>query len=103
MADDVVMVTNDVTVSATGVAPDIKARPEWAEVQVEIDRGTFGPRALLNRMAAERIAQSMEDMGCEGCGISSSDINHEVYGAVSWAMQHNLDRDYVWGYLGGDV
>lgn len=80
---------------------DIKPRPSWEEAQEAINSGRFGPRTLLNRLAVGNIERDHKRMGVEGCGISSSDVNHEVYGAVAWAMQHNLDTLFVLSYLGG--
>jgi hypothetical protein len=56
------------------------ARPEWSEVMSAAREGVFGSYIDLRHAAAQGVAESIP----AGDGISSSDVNHQIYQTISF-------------------
>ena len=77
----------------TEVLPNVPV--PWSEAMNAWHTGRFGDRDLIRRLAVEALESDIPD----GCGISSSDINHTVYGAIAWGIRYNQTAEQVQDFL----
>lgn len=68
----------------------------WDEAMEAWQSGRFGDPQELRRLACASLEND------EGCGISSSDINHTIYGAVAWGIRYDLPAEQVQAFLRAD-
>ena len=71
----------------------------WDEFREALFAGTFGDPDILRRLAADSIERDLVAIGAEGCGISSSDINHVLYGAIAWGIRYGQGPEAVQDFL----
>lgn len=56
---------------------------DWKEVMDDVGAGKYGPWHMVRDLAVEALEEDHRAIGREGeYGISSSDINHTIYGMV---------------------
>lgn len=77
---------------------DTQVAIPWADAMEAWQSGRFGDPQELRRLAVARLCDTIPD----DCGISSSDINHTIYGAMAWGIRYNLPAEQVQAFLRAD-
>lgn len=65
-------------------------RPSWAEVMSPLSDSAVWP--FIRNAASTLLENQLHSYGDFESGISSSDINHTIFGVASWVER---DGDYV--------
>jgi hypothetical protein len=55
---------------------------DWTQIQTDLRAGMYGPWPAIRDRIVEIIVHRNNESGCEGQGVSSSDINHTAYSLV---------------------
>ena len=80
--------------------PDL---PSWEDTFDAVRSGKLGSWEALRIAATNNLTRVMREMGADGQGITSSDINHTLYTPCALALRDNKDDQFVLDYLAGGV
>lgn len=72
----------------------------WEQAYAVLDSGVWGDAISLRTKALRSLERDFEQMGEAGIhGITTSDINHTLYGAMKCTLSYGGSREDLLSYL----